>query len=116
DCAGIDLELVGEVSADHLEDLVAGHGVETVAAAADEPAGSSAVADALAGWSAGEDASRGGRSAPASSSAARVRPITSCWTPRAATSMACAKPRALNRPWATTPSCLSPSMYAPPGP
>ena len=46
---------------------------------------------------------RGGRSAPAAMRAIRVRSTTFSCTPRAATSIARAKPRLENRPWATTP-------------
>ena len=86
--SGSIVELVGEVRADELEDLLAGH-----------------CAGTLAG---GSDDGRLPQRAPASSSAASVRPTTSSRTPRAATSIARAKPVRVKRPCATTPSAAQP--------
>src|SRR5215208_1128055 len=91
----VDLELVGQMGADQLEDFVSGHGWSgKVAAAAD---GSGAL-----------------RRAPASASRSCVRPSTSSRTPRAATSIAAANPRAPKEPWGTTPRWRRPSSTAPP--
>ncbi len=79
DPRGIDLELVDEVRLDQGKDFFTGHGADTLEAAADS-------------------AAPGLRSAPARSSASCVRPVTSPVTPRAASRIACAKPRLVKRP------------------
>src|SRR5919201_3667987 len=93
DAGRIDLELVGQVGLDQREDLFAGHDDATVDGDPDNGAPRRACAD---------------------SSAACVRPTTSPSTARAASRIACAMPRWLNRPCGTTPRRRSPSRYAPP--
>src|SRR3954471_1148409 len=88
----VELQLVGQVLPDQLEDFVARHDSSGTLAAA---------SDAF-------------RSAPAACRRAWVRPATSSRTPRAATSIARSTPRAPNEPWGTTPSFRSPSRTAPP--
>src|SRR3954468_15109431 len=91
----IELELVGQVVADQLEDLVARHGWSRTVAT-------------------GSDAPRGPRRAPAVARWAFVRPSRSSRTPRAATSIARAKPRAWNDPCGITARWRRPSRTAPP--
>src|SRR4051794_32571789 len=95
DLRGIQLQLVREMLADQGQHVVTGHGESgTLAAASDAPSAR--------------------RSAPAASKRACVRPATSSRTPRAATSIARAKPCAPNEPCGTTASLRNPSRTAPP--
>src|SRR5512132_2126893 len=92
----VELQLVGEVGPDGLEDLVAGHGW-------------SGTLDTTADTSAGAC-----RSAPAPASVSSVRPTTSSRTPRAASRIALVIPAASNEPCGTTTSLRRPSRTAPP--
>src|SRR5687768_5351507 len=89
DSLRIDLQLGGEVLADALENLFAGHRGATLAAVAD-------------------------RKAPAASSAAVVRPTMSSSAARRASFTACSMPVGPKLPCATTTGLRSPSRIAPP--
>src|SRR5204863_1247397 len=94
----VDLELVGQMTADQGQDFLAGHDwLGTVERSSD-------------------DASGRARRAPAASSAPCVRPTMSPETPRAASRIACDQPKRVKRPCGTTLSWRSPSRNAPPRP